>query len=154
MGALAMPANRAESDDSASTLDALLVPLGADWYAFDVRAVREVVVEPRVTGLPTVAAVVVGVFNLRGDIVPLFDTAALLGLGVRPSCPFAVVVETALGLAGLVAGGVPEAVSLGAPTGPSDLDGTAGSYLVGTRVVTLLDVDVLLAPARVGSGMS
>jgi len=29
---------------------------------------------PRVTQLPTAPAVVRGVFNLRGDIVPLLDT--------------------------------------------------------------------------------
>ena len=154
MAAKATPSTRVGLAGSTSKLDALVIPVGVDWYALDVRAVREVVTNPHVTDVPTAGASVLGVFNLRGDIVPLFDTGALLSLGPLPPCFFAAVVETAMGLAGLAASGVPEAVSLGEPTGPSDAEGTAGSYVVGTRVVTLLDLDALLAPVSAGGNPS
>ena len=50
-------------------------PSGSDW-------VREVVASPEVALLVTAPPFVLGLFNLRGQIVPLFDTAALLGVGV------------------------------------------------------------------------
>jgi chemotaxis signal transduction protein len=93
---------------------------------------------------------VIGIFNLRGDIVPLFDVAALLGIGAVASPEFAVVIECALGPAGLAASGVPEAVALTEPIGPAETPGTAGLYVVGDRIVTLLDLDILIEPDRVG----
>jgi purine-binding chemotaxis protein CheW len=131
-------------------LRALLVPVLADWHVLDMRGVREVVTEPLVTELPTAPNVVLGVFNLRGEIIPLFDTAALLGLGTVSSSGFAVVVESAFGLAGLAATGVPEAVELGEPTGSTETRGTTASYAIDTRIATLLDLDVLLATAQTG----
>ena len=72
---------------------ALLIPVGSDTYAVSLETVREVVVDPRVTQLPTAPAVVRGVFNLRGDIVPLLDTGLLLGLRPVMEEPYAVLVE-------------------------------------------------------------
>ena len=60
---------------------ALLLPVGNDLYAVDMAVAREVVASPEIQPLPTAPATVVGVFNLRGEIVPVFDTAMLLGLG-------------------------------------------------------------------------
>ena len=139
----------AESPEAVSRR-VVLLPAGDDWHALDMVWVREVVAAPLLTALPTAPSAVVGVFNLRGEIVPLFDTAALLGLGSVRDGSFAVVVESAHGLAGLAATGVPESVVLGDPLGPSETDGTAGSYAIGTRIVTLLDPDTLLVPERIG----
>jgi purine-binding chemotaxis protein CheW len=134
-----------------ATRRALLFPVLADWHVLDMLCVREVVTEPMVTELPTAPNVVLGVFNLRGEIVPMFDTAALLGLGTLPSSLFAVVVQSATGLAGLAASGVPEAVELGEPTGSTETRGTSASYAIGARIATLLDLGVLLAPAHTGA---
>jgi purine-binding chemotaxis protein CheW len=132
-------------------LQALLVPVGADWHLLDMRGVREVVIAPLVTELPTASSLVLGVFNLRGEIVPLFDTAALLGLGATRSSAFAAVVETPFGPAGLAATGVPEAVELGQSTGSTETRGTSASFTIGARVATLLDLAVLFAPTRAGA---
>jgi len=73
----------------------LLVPVGADWYALDMASVREVVAFPLLTRVPTAPAALLGLFNLRGEIVPLFDTAALLDAGrMAGVASFAVVVLT------------------------------------------------------------
>ena len=61
--------------------------------------------------------------------------------------------DSAGGGAGLATGGVPEAVTLGSPIGATDTPGTIASYAVGRRIVTLLDVEALLAPGRVGGGV-
>jgi purine-binding chemotaxis protein CheW len=131
-----------------------LLPVGLDLHALDMSAVREVVSAPLVTALPTAPRTVLGVFNLRGEIVPLFDTAALLGFGTTPAGNFAAVVQTPAGPAGLVATGFPESVELGRPTGATESEGTIAAYAVGTRIATLLDLEFLLSPARIGGWVS
>lgn len=89
------------------------MPVGADWYALDVHAVGEVVAHPAVTAVPAAPPALLGLLNLSGEIVPLFDTAALLGLGPMPAGPFATVVRTTKGPAGLSVSGAPEPAELG-----------------------------------------
>jgi purine-binding chemotaxis protein CheW len=128
----------------------LLIPVGSDTYAVPLGDVREVVVDPRLTRLPTAPPVLRGVFNLRGDIVPLLDTGLLLGLHPVGGQPYAVLVDTGHGVAALVATEMPLTVRLGEPVGHSDLEGTAETYLVGEdRLAVALDVPTLLSPTRI-----
>lgn len=127
---------------------ALLVPVGDDAYAVAMDAAREVVNAPEITPLPTAPSTVVGLINLRGDIVPVFDTARLLGL-VSSDMVYAVVVETSLGPAGLTMTGTGEAIELGEAVSAADTAGTVATYAVGDRLVVLLDLETLLAPAIV-----
>ena len=129
----------------------LLLPVGEDVFAVPMAVAREVVVAPRLAALPTATAVVAGVLNLRGEIVPVFDTAMLLGLGTIPSTAYVAVVETELGPAGLAMTEVGESVELGEPIGVTESPGTVASYVFGTRVVVMIDVETLLAPARIGT---
>lgn len=131
-------------------MQAVLLPLGAEWYAVPLEWVREVVAAPPVALLATAAPPVLGLFNLRGQIVPLFDTAALLGVGTVQTVTFAAVMQTPDGLAGLAATALPERVVLGKSTRPSELAGTGGTYELDRRVVVLLDLAVLLNPERLG----
>jgi purine-binding chemotaxis protein CheW len=125
----------------------LVLPVGADRYALPITAVREVTARPHITPLPTAPPGVVGVCNLRGEIVPLFDTAATQGLGSAGDAPFAVVVDTPFGPAGLAVTGMPASAVLGEPVGPSESPSALGAYACGEAVVTLLDVNVLFQPA-------
>jgi purine-binding chemotaxis protein CheW len=127
---------------------ALLMPLGDEWYAVDAERVKEVTAEPRPTRLPGAQPGVLGVINLRGEIVPLMDTAALLGLEVPADLSFAVVVHTADGPAALTATGMPEVVTLDDELGRSDLPGSTNRYRFGSRLVVVLDVDEIVTVAR------
>jgi chemotaxis signal transduction protein len=126
----------------------LLLPVGADLYALPMEWAREVVAAPKVTLLATAPPVVIGLFNLRGQIVPLLDTATLLGLGTVETTSFAVVVNCPQGLAGLATTGFPQRHMIDEPTGPSELQGTTALYRVGQRVAALLDPSELLSPDR------
>jgi purine-binding chemotaxis protein CheW len=108
-------------------------------------SVREVVADPFLCALPKSPAAILGLFNLRGEIVPLFDSAALIGLGRLSAWPFAAVVQTSLGPAGLGASDLPESATLGEQVGPSESPGTAGIYAVGPRLAVLIEVEPLLA---------
>lgn len=128
----------------------LLVPVGLDLYAVRMESVREVVASPRLCSVPTAPATLLGLFNLRGEILPLLDTAALIGLGRLEDWPFAAVIRTPLGSAGLGASGCPESVLLDEPMGPSESQGTTGVYAVGRRLAVLIDLEALVTPARIG----
>src|SRR4051794_26585684 len=117
---------------------ALLVPVADDLYAIDMQSVREVVASPLATKLPTGPGSALGVFNLRGEIMPLFDTARLLGLGALGAAPFAVVVASTTGPAGLAASAAPESATLGDRLGATDTNMSTATYAVGNRIATLL----------------
>jgi purine-binding chemotaxis protein CheW len=131
---------------------AVLLALGDEWRALEVSRVREVVAAPLATPLPAVPSTVKGVFNLRGEIVPLFDLAVLLGLPPTTPTAFAVVADTAAGPAGLAASALPETMELVVPIETGD--GEQPAWRVGDRLVRLLDLDGLLAadPARGPAG--
>ena len=132
----------------------LLLPLGDGTWCLPLEAVREVLVVPPTTPLPTGPPALVGLFNLRGSVLPLFDTAGLLSLpGVPPA--HVAVVEVPAGLAGLASSGTPRAARLGRLVGAPEHPAALGTYTVeaagaeepegGTRdVAVLLDVGRLL----------
>jgi purine-binding chemotaxis protein CheW len=128
-------------------MQAVTVPVGSDLYAVPVDWVQQVLVAPPTTVLVTALAPVMGLFNLRGEIVPLLDTAALLGIGDLDTATFAVVLRGSNGPVGLAATAMPERVSLDGPPTTSMLAGTSGTYSVNEAVVVLLDPDVLLVSA-------
>jgi purine-binding chemotaxis protein CheW len=128
----------------------IVIPVGEDLYAVRIEWVNEVLAAPTVTELATAPVVVFGLVNLRGDIVPLLDTAALLGVGAIKVAAFAVVLQTVQGPAALAATGFPQRAELETVTGPSELPGTAGTYQWGSQVTVLLDPAALLAPERIG----
>jgi purine-binding chemotaxis protein CheW len=134
----------------------LVLPVGDERYAFDTARVREVAAAPRSTPLPGAPGWVLGVISVRGEVVPLLDTVAMLGLGAMPAPGFAVVVELAAGPAAFGATGMPEVATLDEPLGPSELPGALGRHRVDRDLVVLLDPDALLVAARgdapVGSG--
>jgi chemotaxis signal transduction protein len=131
-------------------MEAVLLPVGAEVYAVPMESVREVVADPLITTLATAPRLVLGLFNLRGQIVPLFDTAALLGIGAVAAVNFAVVLQTPHGLAALAATALPQRVLLETMTGVSELPGTIGAYRLGRRVAVLLDLAALLTPGSPG----
>ena len=128
---------------------ALLVTLGQDTYAVPVDAAREVVAAPNPTVLPAAPACVRGLLNVRGEIVPLVDLGILLGAVPAPSCDYAVVVDTTAGRGALIATELPEVGELGETVAAPELPGAIAVHRAGERLVTLLDLEVALDPARI-----
>ena len=133
---------------------ALLLPVGEDVYAVPLARVREVLSPLRVTPVPLAPGTVLGVVNVRGEVVPVLDTGALLG--VRPvghtGTVAAAVVDTERGPAALAASGEPAVETLGEDLGPSDLAAAAGRRRASPGVATLLDVEAACAADRIGAG--
>jgi purine-binding chemotaxis protein CheW len=125
-------------------MDAVLVPVGDDLYAVPIDWVREVVTAPSLTPLVTAPSTVLGLFNLRGEIVPLLDTASLLGVGRTDDVAFGVVLHTHLGPVGLSATASPDRALLEELLGPSELKVGVDIYRTGDQVAVLLDVQAFL----------
>jgi len=132
-------------------MQALLLPVGLDRYAVPLSDVREVLVAPRTTPLPTAPACFRSLINVRGEVVPLLDTAVLLGLGTLDEMPYAVLVDSRRGVAGLAVSGQPTFVTLDGPADLSDLPGTKGQYQCGGHVVVLVDPAALIGSAQEAS---
>lgn len=130
---------------------ALLLEVGDDTYAVPIEVAREVLAATSVTGLPTAPPAVLGLCNVRGEIIPVFDPGVLLGLGPIPATAAVAIVETVLGPAGLAVGAMGEAVELGDLVGNTDGVATRGAFAIETGLAVLIDVEMLLAPARVAS---
>jgi purine-binding chemotaxis protein CheW len=129
-------------------VQALIIPVDADWYALDLRAVREVLARPDPTPLPGAPPAVRGLINLRGMIVPLLDLSVLLGLGPM-AAPYAAVAETAGGLAALTASALPATAQLEDLAGPAERPAAVARFATdGGGVATLLDLDELMELVR------
>jgi purine-binding chemotaxis protein CheW len=131
-------------------MEALLLPIGDDLYAVGLSRAREVLEMTPPKRLPGAAEEVLGAFNLRGEIVPLFDTARLVGVAAEGTPSHIAVVDTAAGPAGLALWGAAEPAELGDQVAETDAPARLGAFRVRERVVVLLDPDQLLAPAGPG----
>lgn len=126
-------------------MQALLVPIRSEWYALELARVREVVADPAPAPLPTSPAAVLGLFNLRGQVLPVLDTAVLLGLPPLGEAPSGVVVSTEGGPVCLAASGPGQTVVLPAAAGPSQLEAAISWHELDDRIATLLTPEGLLA---------
>ena len=132
-----------------------MLRLGGDSFAIPLSLVWEVVAGPEIAPIPTVGSPVVGLFNLRGELVPVFDPAAVLGVGGARHEPhgaeFVVVVDAGDTRAGLVAGVLPSVSRLGHALAATDPHSGRALHTAGTTIVTLLDPAELLTGAARGS---
>src|SRR5258708_19752627 len=62
------------------------------YFAVPMERVHQVLRHPLVTRIPLSPAGLIGVVNVRGEIVPLLDTAVLTGTGTLDEPPFPVLV--------------------------------------------------------------
>ncbi len=77
-----------ETDEAPEELRRLIVFRACDeWFSLPIEWVREIQPLERVTRVPNAPAEILGVLNLRGRILTLFDLAGCLGVppGTRPS---------------------------------------------------------------------
>src|ERR1700694_2767330 len=95
---------------------------------------REVIARPRITRVPTAPSMVLGLVNVRGEIVPLFDVAALLGTGHISTASYAVVIEIEAGRAALATSAVPESGEVEDRAGEAPQAEARGVYSYGDRL--------------------
>ena len=133
-------------------MQSILLPVGAETVAVPIGQVREVLAAPVVTPLATPSPAVLGLANLRGDVLPVLDTARLVGVTPCGRTDMLVVVETAVGPAALAVAGTVSKGVLGRRVDSSELRGREGVYACADGAVALLDLPAALAAAGLAAG--
>jgi purine-binding chemotaxis protein CheW len=136
--------------------------LGEEEYALPITQVHEIIryTEPR--SVASADPSVRGVISLRGKILPVYDLATRLGVGIgstRSVEAKIVIVETASDMAGVIVDDVEEVITIDAEqigeapsAGGRGIDGIAK---IEDRLVVLLDPEALVGvavPAADGAG--
>lgn len=136
----------------------LVFALGGETFAIDILYIKEIIEYGQITEVPMMPALVRGVINLRGAVVPVVDLAVRFGrprtcVG-RRSC--IVILELAVGeqqVLGVMVDAVNEVIEIAAsdiepaPTFGTRLraDFIGGMGKLGGRFVVILDVDHVLS---------
>ena len=113
------------------------------FFAVPMDTVHQVLRNPVVTTIPLSPTGLLGVVNVRGEIVPLLDTGVLTGTGALNASPFAVLVSGQKDMVALAAEELPIAADFEEPVGPGSRSGELGVYSSGGRLVVLIDIDEL-----------
>jgi purine-binding chemotaxis protein CheW len=122
----------------------LVVAVNAAYFAVPMETVHQVLRHPLVTRVPLSPPSLLGVVNVRGEIVPLLDTGVLTGTGALITPPFAVLVSGDKDLLALAAKELPVAADFEEPVGPGTQPGELGVYSNGGRLVVLIDIEELV----------
>ncbi|HVN86027.1 MAG TPA: chemotaxis protein CheW [Candidatus Binatia bacterium] len=150
--------------DLAARLSARLAHLGEDYCIFtrggrdfgiSVQVAREVLTGEPVTPVPQSPPSLVGVLNLRGEVLPLVQLDTLLDMPTRPYTPGdqIVVLSSHEVDIGLVVDRVRDVRSIDEheiqahPSGAAHAHLLRGIWSAATAVVTVLDADQLIAAA-------
>ena len=131
--------------------------LGDEWYAVAIVSVREIVRASQIALLPSAPAHIVGVTNLRGNIISVTDPKRLFGLEATPASPLQriVVVESATAETGLLVDEMGEVVTVATSQLEPPLatfDAAEAGFMEhtcrwGERLLAVLKTEKLLTPA-------
>ena len=136
----------------------LLFRIADEWYAVESGDVREIFQDYVVTPIPCVPGFILGVVNVRGEILSVTDPARMMNLGSicgdgRTVCPAVVIASDQVATALVVdeIGDIVE-VANGVIEPPVSIidreqaEFVAGSVFVSDRMVGLLNVERILQP--------
>ncbi|MBL8950763.1 MAG: purine-binding chemotaxis protein CheW [Myxococcaceae bacterium] len=153
-------APRPESTGVEAPQEFLAFSLTDETYAVPIATVREIVKVPVITEVPRAPKELLGVMNLRGEVLPVYDVRARLllaggvqpitGPGDVPAQARIVLVKSESGDAGIITDGVEGVVRLlpsltePPPPGGTEKPFLAGLSRRGERLYILLDVEKVL----------
>jgi len=128
----------------------VLLTVGSESYALAVEDVLEVAEVEAPTPVPGSPASVLGVCNLRGNVLPVLDLGALLGGSGERGARRVVVAERGGRRAGLVVSAVTDVGELPEAREPADSPHVSGAAIVDGRLVGMLDLDSLFGAVAGG----
>ena len=117
--------------------------VGRERYAVPIENVLEVAELGTLSALPGAGAAVLGVRNLRGQVLPVFDLAQVLAIAGDAAQPRVVVAEHAGRLAGLAVDEVTDVLALAGEAEPAEAEYLSGAILEDGKLVGVLDVERL-----------
>ncbi len=120
------------------------VRLGSEPYALPVDVVLAVDELEAPTPVPGAPFGVLGVCNRQGQVFPVLDLAALLGIEAGEPPTKLVVAEAGGTHTGLAVNAVTDVAPLSAPTEPARSEHLSGTMLLDGELVGLIDLNSLL----------
>jgi purine-binding chemotaxis protein CheW len=121
----------------------LVVEVNSAYFALPMDSVRQVMRRPIVTHVPLPPPGLLGIVNVRGEIVPLLDTGVLTGTGSAAEPAFAILVQGAGEMLAVAAEKLPVRADFEEPVGPGTRPGELGLYSHDSHLVMLVDVEAL-----------
>jgi chemotaxis signal transduction protein len=121
------------------------VQMGAEHYALGVEDVVEVADVGELTPLPGAPRPFLGVRNLRGEVLPVIDLAALLGVTAAGEPERIVIAQAGRLRAGLAVERVLGVGDLPAIDTPTESPALKGAMLVDGKLVGVVDVPAVLS---------
>jgi chemotaxis signal transduction protein len=118
---------------------------GGEHYAIPVAGVLEIADPGEVSEVPGAPPEILGVRNLRGQVIPVIDLAAALDLQSSSDRERVVVVEDNGRLAGFAVDAVIDVGALGETTEEVDSQYLSGALLVDGALVGVVDIAALFA---------
>lgn len=149
-------------EEATHRLALLLFRISEEWYAVRVSDVREIFQEYEITVIPSVPEHILGVVNVRGEILSVTDPARLMRLGaiegVADAQPPAIVItygDVATAMVVDEIGDIAEVPNDAVEPAISIIDRAqaeyiAGSVHVGDSMVGLLNIERMLEPVVTG----
>ena len=122
----------------------LVMAVNDAFFAVPMATVHQVLRHPKVTRVPLSPAGLLGVVNVRGEIVAFLDTGVLTATGSLEDPPFAVLVSGETEMVALAVEALPIAADIEEPVGPGTQPGELGVYSSGGRLVVLVDIEELV----------
>jgi chemotaxis signal transduction protein len=121
----------------------LVLEVNSAYFALSMETVHQVMRRPIVTRVPLPPQGLLGIVNVRGEIVPLLDTGMLTGTGSLTEPAFAVLVQGAEEMLAVAAEKLPTRADFEEPVGPGTRPGELGLYSHDGHLVMLIDVEAL-----------
>ena len=145
--------------DRAGIADLLMFRIGEELFATDLSAVEEAVTLPEIHHLPEMPAAMLGAFNLRGRLTPVYSPSQVIGVPLRGQAQAALLVRSGNRRLGLAVDDVEDVFQVNlanvreAP-GTDDTDGILlGVAHHGTELVAIVDAEALVAACVTGHAM-
>jgi chemotaxis signal transduction protein len=124
------------------------VRVGEESYALPVESVLEVGAIGAPTPVPGAPRGVLGIWNLRGQVLPVLELAALLGIEAPGTPARMIVAEAGDRRAALAVDAITEVGPLPAATEPSSKEHLTAAALIDGELVGVVEVESLLG--RIG----
>ena len=136
------------------TMQLVVFALGDEEYGVPIQFVKEIIRKPEVTQLPNAPAYIIGVINLRGQIIPIISLNSRFNLGVEMAAESKVVIVEYGGITvGMEVNEVSEVLNLGgdkisaAPAMATTIDSgyISGVGKLENRLLIILDVEKIFS---------
>lgn len=110
-------AQHVESNKKVERTQLIIFKLGSEEYALEIDQIKEVVLTPRIAKMPQTADFIMGVANIRGNVIAILDLEKCFGLSsseatAAETANFTLVVESETFRVGILVKEVPNTLSV------------------------------------------